>query len=211
MRACVAAHEAPVEALDGGFLCVADYERVSRALYGWTDSTDETFALDWAQFSGLVLWIGTVYRPENVGAGSRPDGYTPLLKSSLDIDAADRFLVSFAKAGANLQAWVSRMSGATDALDFARASIACRKNHPLAEADRALRPSNWECPGCRFTNPDPVTLWVRNPKPSAGQSDDRFVECGSCGHRLTLAEALSLAMTEEWRAEHAEEIGEVHG
>ena len=153
---------------------------------------------DWAKFSRLILAFGSLVQTDSDGRKSRPDGYTVLAQTFLDVDEADRYLqpltgvYGLADAGGDVRAWVSTVRGSRNAADFTKCAERCRRSHEIAQADGKLR--TWRCPNCHQTNPHDLTLWLKQPQ---FFGDDRVISCvKGCGYLVSMDCASTIADVE---------------
>lgn len=169
-----------------GYLCDGCYSRLEAQL------------MDWAKFSALILAFGTLVQTDNDGRKSRPDGYTVLAQTFLDVDEAERFMqplegvYGLVDANGDPRAWVSTVRGAQNAANFTRCAERCRRSHEIAQADGKLR--KWRCPNCHQTNPHDLTLWLKQPQ---FLGDERVISCvKGCGYSVSMDRASAIADVE---------------
>ena len=167
-----------------GFLCAACWSRLEQALAAWQT------------FSGAVIAFGRLVQPEPDGRKGRPDGFTTLTQTFLDVDEAESFLRTLPAAGGQARAWVARMEWAMDAVQFTRLAERAFRTHEVAQRDGKLR--RWRCPTCHQTNPHELTLWLKQPK---WLGDDRVIYCiNDCGYVVSMDKASAIANAEQAEA-----------
>lgn len=163
-----------------GYLCPGCWDRLERIL------------THWPSFSGVVIYFGRLVQRDSEGRRNRPDGYTTLTPGFLDVDEADSYLRSLAAAGGDPAAWVATVSGAHDAARFIVCAERAMRAHELAERDGKLR--RWRCPTCHATNPNELTLWLKQPK---WAGDERVISCiNRCGYEVSMDRAGEIAAVE---------------
>lgn len=153
---------------------------------------------DWAQFSTLILAFGTLVQSDSDGRKSRPDGYTVLAQTFLDVDEAESYLqpldgvYGIVAANGDAQTWIKTPKGARNAAMFTKCAERCRRSHEIAQADGKLR--KWRCPNCHQTNPTELTLWLKQPQ---FLGDVRVISCvKGCGYSVSMDRASVIADVE---------------
>lgn len=159
-----------------GLLCMNCWERVVTTMTAWPS------------FAQTIEGLDRLVVHDTGGVRSKAAGSIPIPQTWLDVDEAESFLVTYRKAGENLDFWVSSDAGAKDAINFCISAERAMRSHPLEE--KAHRLSGSKCSECNWVS----LVW----QPTQFFGDEVRVVCMNpeCGHEMDQATFELLALTE---------------
>lgn len=140
----------------------------------------------WPEFAALISGIDRAVQRDTGGVRSSSAARIPIPATRLSVDECESFLSTYK---GNADEWVSRVNGATEAVQFTKAAESAFRSHPTEELPHRVKQTR--CLKCSQNS----LVWI----PPAYLGDNVRVTCNNteCGYELDQSSFEMVAAIEE--------------